>query len=377
MFPMQGEASAWRYGWDSTLYGYGSRTQLNSDSLLNPGNRVAQLPETGATAELRLNLKADTERLHLDARPIAFARDERNGVGSEQKRDLYISRWQARLRMLRSWSVAGGREVMNWGPAQFRSPSSPFYFDSGRSDPMRELTGMDMGKLVWTPNMNVSATTAWIVGNGDKDVTVDGWKRSWLAKLDWRGEQWVYALIVAHAPHTLPFYGGYFQFTLSDAWMLYGEAAYSEQTAVLPRRNTPRRVTALAGAAYTFENGWTVNVEYLHDGHGYSPSERDAWFQRAAAAPAAALASMPRLLGRDYLHLVWQSNLMDSDGYWRLMATHNLSDHGSTLSGYGEYALGGRYTLFATAYWNFGSIRQESAVLVRSYLSAGIKVALP
>lgn len=374
MATVNARAGEWYTGWDGTLYGYGNRTLLNGSSLLNPGNQVAQMPESGGTAELRLNLKAGYDKLRLDARPILFTRDESNAFGSQQTSDLYVSRWQMRLRLGDAWNATGGREVMNWGPAQFRSPSSPFYFDSGRSDPMRELAGMDMAKLVWTPDMNTSATVAWIVRNGDKNVVMDPWKRSWLAKFDWRGEGWVYALIVARAEKQTPYYGGYVQFTPDDAWMLYGEASWAALAGVA---GSQRRATALAGAAYTFENGQTLNFEYLHDGHGFSRSERNGYFDLAVVAPGAALAAMPRLLGRDYLHLVWQSNLMDSDGFWRLMGTHNLSDHGSSLAGYGERAIAGRYSLFATGYWNFGNARQESAALIRGSVTAGIKVAMP
>jgi len=367
-------AGEWSAGWDGTLYAYGNRTLLNGDSLLNPGNRVAFLPEWSSIGELRLNFKADNDSLHLDARPIASVRENRNFSGSQGKSDLYLSRWQVRARPGSAWSMAGGREVMNWGPAQFRSPSSPFYFDSGRSDPMRELTGMDMAKLVWTPDVSFGATVAWIVRNGDKDVMTDPWKESWLVKVEGRGEQWVYALIAARAPKSVPYFGGYIQFTASDAWMLYGEASWAALAGLTP---APRRATLLAGTAYTFENGQALNLEYLHDGHGFSRSEQNSYFTLAAVAPGAVLAAMPRLMGRDYLHLVWQSNLMDADGYWRLMAAHNLSDHGSTLSGYGELALAGRYGLFATGYWNFGNARQESAALIRGAVSAGVKVAIP
>ncbi len=367
-------AGEWNTGWDGTLYGYGSRTILNGNSLLNPGNRIAALPEWSSVGELRLNLKAGNEILHLDARPIASLRENRNVFGSERKSDIYLSRWQARLRLGDTWSMAGGREVMNWGPAQFRSPSSPFYFDSGRSDPMRELTGMDMAKLVWTPDMSVSVTAAHIVRSGKGVSSPDVWKKSWLAKFDQRGEAWVYALIVAKAEKQTPYYGGYAHFTPDDAWMLYGETSWAALAGIA---NSRRRATTLAGVAYTFESGQTLNFEYLHDGHGFTAAERDVYFQLAAVAPGAALAAMPRLMGRDYLHLVWQSNLMDSDGYWRLMATHNLSDHGSTLAGYGELAFAGRYSLFATGYWNFGNTRQGSAALIRGAITAGLKVAMP
>jgi hypothetical protein len=64
--------SDWLTAGDGMLYGYGKHSVLREDSILNPGNRLAHLPERSAVGELRLNLKAESETW-LTARAIATA----------------------------------------------------------------------------------------------------------------------------------------------------------------------------------------------------------------------------------------------------------------------------------------------------------------
>jgi len=382
------EESAWTAGWDATLYGYGSHTDLRHDSVLNPDNRIAHVAERSVTGELRMNLKAENDVFRLTARPILLTRETHNGFGSERNGDAYLSQWQLRVRAAEAWNVAVGRDVLNWGPAQFRSPSSPFYFDNGRRDPMRELVGMDSLKLSWTPDMKTSASLVRIVRSGHDTTEPDVWRNSWLLKFDQRSNEGAYGLVLAKAPDHGMFYGAHAQATLSDALMLYGEVGssilantlYSPADAAQPfavQTTSPRRTTALVGTSYTFENGQSLAAEYLHDGHGYSPSQEDAYFQRAQAMPEMALGLAPRLLGRDYLHLVWQSNLMGEAGHFRLMYTRNLSDRGSELAAYGERVLSNRFTAFVMAAVPLGNAQQEFSTLFNSSVTLGLKIALP
>jgi hypothetical protein len=382
------EESEWKTSWDGTLYGYAGSMGLGADSVLNPGNQVARLPQRSDVAELRLNFKADNETVRLTARGIASAREMRNVFGAQQRSESYFSQWQMRVRAAESWNIAAGREVINWGAAQFRSPSSPFYFDNGRSDPMRELAGMDALKVSWTPDMQSSANLARIVRSGYGAVQPDVWRDSWLAKLDQRGNEWAYGVVAVKAPQLPAFYGAHGQFTLNDTLLLYGEAGSSVQTSALQSPTdtvqpftvqavSPRRSTVLAGSTYTFEDGHSLAAEYLHEGHGYTSSQERAYFQRAATSPGMALGMAPRLLGRDYLHLVWQSNPMESDYYWRMMFTRNLADTGNELGAYGEKTLNTRFSSFATIVWNSGSARQEFSSLFRRSVIIGLKVALP
>lgn len=387
-----GDSPEWKAGWDGTLYGYASAMRLQPDSILNPDNQLARMADQSATAELRLNLKLESESLRVTARPILLARIANiPHDGTEHQDDAYLSQWQVRLRAAEAWNVAVGRDVLNWGPAQFRSPSSPYYFDNGRSDPMRELSGMDSAKVSWTPDRQSSLTLAYVAASGHDAPDDDLWKNSWLAKFDQRGDEWTYALIVADAPDRPAFYGAFGQFTLSDAVMLYGEIGSSSVSPNLEspsdptvpfaaRKNSPRETTALIGASYTFEDGTSLAAEYLHDGHGYTSEQEDAYFERAAATRASAglaLGQQPRLLGRDYLHFVLQSNVMDEGGFWRLMYTHSLTDNGDEFSAYAETVLSRHVTAFLSAVLPHGNAHQEFSTLYRNSVTVGLKFALP
>ncbi len=387
-----GESQEWHAGWDGTLYGYASAMRQQPDSVLNPDNQIAHMADRSATAELRLNLKAENDVLRFTARPILLARASHvPHDGSETENDAYLSQWEVRLRAAEAWNIALGRDVLNWGPAQFRSPSSPYYWDNGRSDPMRELSGMDSAKVSWTPDRQSTLTLAYVAASGHDAPDDDPWHDSWLVKLDRRGDDWAYGLIAADAPDRPAFYGAFGQFTLSDAIMLYGEVGSSSLTPELQSpsdpsqpfaatKNSPRKTTALIGASYTFENGTSLAAEVLHDGHGYTSSEEVAYFQRAATSQAnagLALSQQPRLLGRDYLHVVWQSNMMDDGGFWRLMYTHGFTDGGDELSAYAETVLSRHVTAFLTAVLPHGDARQEFSSLYRNSITLGLKFALP
>ena len=383
-----------RPDWNGTLYGYSNARQLRSDSVLNPQNQIAHLAERSNVAELRLNLKAESEQFRLTARPILSARKTYNGFGHGTDSDAYLSQWQLRARVAEGWHLAAGRDVLNWGPAQFRSPSSPFYFDNGRSDPMRELVGMDSLKASWTPDRQTSASLVHIVRSGlgpspsRASESDDRWRNGWLAKFDRRGKAWALGLVAAGSPQQADFFGAYLQATVSDALMLYGEAGSSKLINKLQSPSdasqpfiaqpvSSRQTTVLLGSAYTFENGQSLAAEYLHNGHGLSTAQEDAYFSRARTQPGMALGLRPPLLGRDYLHLVWQSNLMDDAGYWRLMASRNLTDGSSELAAYGEYVLNHRMTAYLLAVLPQGNAQQEFSSLFQNSLTLGLKIALP
>ena len=382
------EDSNWKTSWDGTLYGYANSMKLRDDSVLNPFNRIAQLPQRTDVAELRLNFKAENETVRLTARTINSAREMHNAFGTQSRNEGYASQWQVRVRAAESWNIAVGRDVLNWGAGQFRSPSSPFYFDNGRTDPMRELVGMDMMKLSWTPDMQSSTTLARIVRSGYGAAQPDAWRDSWLAKFDQRESALSYGLVAVKAPHLGAFYGAHGQYTMSDEVMLYGEFGSSVLPVVLQspvdaaqpyvvQSPSTRGNASLIGGSYTLENGQSVMTEYLHDGHGYTREEESAYFQRATTTYGLPLGLMPRLLGRDYFHAVWQANMMSETGYWRLMYTRNLTDNGNELAAYGETTATTHISIYALIVQPVGNARQETSALFRRSITAGVKIALP
>ncbi|MES9853302.1 MAG: hypothetical protein ABW170_15910 [Candidatus Thiodiazotropha sp. L084R] len=383
------EAAGQGFKWDGETYGYLSGMDLQEDSLLNPDNQIANLPEKSAVAELRLNLRARWDKLRMSMRPILLAQENRNDLQEWQHSDAYLSQWLISFQAANNLSLNGGREILNWGPAQFRSLTSPFYFDNGRDNPLQELSGIDSAWLLWSPNREQSLSLTWVSESGHNQEEI--WHDTVVLKAESRGDDWAGGLILSQTPDLKPFAGLYVQYTVSDALLVYTESAsltYADALRVHTDESqpftieseSPRRTNALLGAAYTLENGQSINLEYLHYRHGYDEQEEAAYFAAAEASPlwaAQALAYAPPLLGRDYLYLVWQSNPLNTTGYWRLMATHNFTDNSEKYSAYIEYRVSDSITLFALGEVTHGDVRQEFSSLYRSTGTLGLKMALP
>lgn len=384
------EEPDWRSSWDGTLHVYSSALTLRENSVLNPGNQIANLAQRSDSGELRLNFKAQNDAVRFTARPIFAARYQHTALNTTLKSEGYLSQWQVRVPVAEAWNVAAGREVLNWGAAQFRSPSSPFYFDNGRSDPLRELVGMDTLKLSWTPDMSGSVTLARIAGTGRVTAAADEWRNTWLLKADQRGEGYALGVVAAKAALNAAFYAVHGQYSVGDETLLYAELGSSEVQSALQSpadvaqafsvlAASPRRNTLLMGTTYTLPDGQSLTAEYLRDNHGYTTAQEAAYFARAESSPllaGQALALAPRLLGRDYVHLVWQSNLMESRRFWRMMVTRSLTDGGQELGAYGEATLGERASFFVTALVASGTPSQEASALLSRSITLGVKVAL-
>jgi len=395
-FSVYAEENDWNTSWDGALYAYPTSTELRDDSLLNPENRIAHLPQHSQTAEARFNFKAENDSLRLTLRPILLWQQNSNAFDDQVQSETYLSQGQLRWRMAESWNVAAGREVMNWGPGQFRSPSNPFYFDNGRSNPIRELSGLDAVKMSWTPDTRHAISLAYIGSSGHYTGPTDTWRDTWLVRATKRGMKWAGGVAVAKKEGQKAFVGADAQYTASDALLLYGEAGSSTRLNALVspadatqpftvEAESARHLSELIGATYTLDNGQSLTAEYLHQRHGFTASEEAAYFERAANAtlPAGAatlgmaLVNAPPLLGRNYLHLVWQNNVLEGDGYWRLMWTRNMTDHGNQLSGYAEITVSKRVSGFVLTMLALGNERQEFSSLIGNMATAGIKIALP
>jgi hypothetical protein len=383
----------WRSSWDIALHATAGATRLQSDSVLNPANAFARLGKNSSGAEARINFKLESDAMpfRLSLRPILRYQRSDDGTSTASENDAYLSQWQVRAALTETVSLSLGREVMNWGPAQFRSPSSPFYFDNGRANPSRELSGVDATKLAWTPDANRAISLAFVQDSGDQAKATDPWRNTWLLKGELRGDDWTAGMALARASGHAPFFGAYAQWTLDEAWLLYAEASSATRANALVSPANPalpfslqaesgRHGIGLLGATRTFENGHSLSLEYLRNGHGYHQAEADAYFARAAGglpAAAQALVNAPPLLGRNYLNLVWQNNLLDNGDYWRLMWSRNLDDASNEWGAYFDRPINRHLNFHALGIVNSGGPRREFAALIERSLSIGLRLALP
>ena len=114
---------------------------------------------------------------------------------------------------------------MQWGPSFLYSPSNPFFFDNGRSNPYMEVAGMDFARLVVVPHM---LWTASFIANTDQGrntlISTDPFKETYAVKIDYTGNQNYASLIVSQKDdkNTVGYFGGW---TVTDALLLYSEGS--------------------------------------------------------------------------------------------------------------------------------------------------------
>lgn len=388
--------------WSGSLqgWGYAAYDAVADSSVLDPDDRIAAIDRDTVTADLRCDVKYAADAVDVVARPRLLIEDERGGVAGSTGWHAYAS--QAYLRWRPSADIAAtvGRDAFDWGPANFRSPSNPFYFDGGRTDPLRDVSGIDLARVTAIDGADI-LTAAYVVGSGH-DLADNPYRDTAVLKLDRRGENGLASLIVASQRHASTFIGAFGQVTIGEPWLLYAEAgsqrlrnelevdAPADPTPYRLQPLSPRAATGLAGVTYTLENGQTIGAEYLRDNHGFrGPVERE-YFDRAAGLDAAAasppasppasaalglaIAYAPRLLGRDYLYLLWQGNPNVAGAFWRLSWTANLDDRSGQVAAYGEVNLAERVTAFVQVAIDHGARRGEFRSLLDGSITVGAKV---
>ena len=381
---------------------YGSASDLKSNSILNPDNLIAKLPTRKGVLDGRLDIRGEAGPFDLFVAPRLL--DEINEIDGD--RHSYSGALRLNQGFMRS-KIGGdtflaGRERLTWGPANFRSPSNPYYFDSGRTNPLSLTPGIDLIRYTY-------GTSAWRLTGAyvasTKEVASAGPSRqSAFFKLDYQGDSHLISLIAAKpietnaASNMSPFIGAFGQFSPDDAWLIYGELSSARQSiAILPvgdsatppvlLRSAPRTEQFLIGASYTQENGNVVLAEYLRNGAGFSQSDERRYFAQAMAAGRMVRANspvgyetlgqllqyQPSLMSRDYLWLGWQSNPQSTSLMWRAELAINTNDHSAQSLLYAEKPLFPRLSGFVAINNNIGSTHSEYGALSKGQLTLGFK----
>jgi hypothetical protein len=396
-FPLsQAHAERPRFDADVETWGYYSHKSLVSDSILNPDNTLANISRRRLTADVRINATIKGDSFDVLVRPhlvkeVGYADDTRKVTG-----DAYLSQGFARFKLPRDVTVTLGRELLTWGPGNFRSPSNPYYFDAGRTQPLREVDGLDLARIHYLAG-GVGVTAAHIFRDQSRNIVRDPQtneinmddKRSELLKFDYRGTNYLLSAVASRAENEGTFGGAFAQATLSDALLMYGELGSIPPAHVMNNgtgtaRDVPRRSTWLGGASYTLQSGKVFSIEYLRDNRGFTREQQRLYFSQvqqglslssatAIAAASDATAERPPLLGKKYVSLVFQSDLQETSPYWRAMWVRNIQDQSSQAIIYLETRVSDRFSVFGLLRRNFGAADTEFGAVVRSEAVLGFK----
>ncbi|NMO18785.1 hypothetical protein HPC49_23610 [Pyxidicoccus fallax] len=390
---------------------FDSERGLRENSLLNPGNRIARLPEGQTEVEGRLDLKLSTDTFVLSLKPRARFEWRRFGdSGARTRLDAWVNQGGVTAYPVQELAVSVGREVLTWGPSNFRSPSNPIYFENGRNNPLRELLGVDVAQVTWSPTPALSLSLMHTFGDGRGDwqwERDEGFRALSLLKVDYTADVYVASLNASKRwTDERPRFGAFGQATVSEALLVYVEAGLRQGTSALypetlptpvgggflPRHAGDHRLfySALVGGGYTLGSGHTVYLEYLGNNEGYRWADGARYFDIAASASAlldppseasplagqtlgAALDNGLALQGRHYLFLQVQNNPTDSGPTWQLRYSLNLVDGSGQGSAYVEWNAWSRLALFAVGVLHHGSHRSEFHSLLSRSILVGAK----
>ena len=407
-------AIAWKFGARHTLLVYATQQAAETRGPYNEGNRLAGIPDRLADAEWREDWRLDAGPcdarldLRLVARQVLQA-DE--GIDRGLQHDAYVRTGGVGCRFGEGFETRAGREVLQWGNATFRSPSNPFFVDTGKTHPIRELLGKDLLQLGWRSASGLSVSAVHHFGNAQRDDTSPGPFRATTAlRVDQVDPTQSLGAIASVREGGRWRLGGYLTRTVSDAWLLYGDASVqrgsdglypvADAAAPVGWRFAPResgehawRGAALLGAAYTFESGWSLTGEVLANTEGYDASERER--ARAAAGAGNALFSsgtplaaagagvlgdalQPRLsvIGRRYVFLQLLRTEWKNRADVALRVAHNVDDGSSQVSASLTWFIGERTQLLWFAAVNHGARDAEFSRLFRYSTLLGLRFTL-
>ncbi len=385
-------------------WAYMTSISLNTRSTLNPGNAIAQLPSSQRVADTRFNLKVRGDIAEMVLQPRFLAEQNRQSSETDSDEDIYLSQAFIRVRPGQRFTLTGGRYRFVWGPANFRSPGNPFYFDSGKNQPLRDVPGVDLLRVDYSLG-DTQITAAYVAdaarlsGRPDIEDIV-------LLKSDLRGRDWHFSALGNTRPDGKFFFGAFGQYAASDAVLLYAEYGRGQRPfgLKLPEfepaaqaLESPSKSAAsiLLGSSYTRMNGQVLSFEYLYDGHGYHREDEVRYFTHAenhadnflsaqdaavrgneARALGLLMSQTPALLGRHYAYFLWQSSPQEASLYWRGALPRNLQDRSVQVLLYADKNVARRVTLFGSATVNHGDSNSEFGAITSRTLSAGVKLFL-
>lgn len=382
-----------------------------AESSQNPQNDFFEIPQYLTESQARLDARLRFRDLDFSIKPrLNIERrqweDGQREGDSEWESDLYINEWLARARMAEGLFISYGRENLQWGPSYLFSPSNPFFRDNGRSNPKREVPGMDFGRLVWIPD---ELWTFSLIANFDKgrqDFGIFEFEKTYALKVDYAGYEAYMSVILSHREKDRTRFGAFGGWTASDALLLYAEGVLSKGTNALYPVDSPNPFGAslepikdddlslngiiLAGASYTLEIGPTLTVEYVYNGLGYSDDQAERYYRlRKSAADSyymiGSTGSLSRMilgmtddpnlrfLRRNYIMLQYVHNDIKNVLNLTFRWTRNIDDRSDQFVSIVEYYLGDHMQLFSVGAVNSGSGDTEFGTTLKCQWMIGLE----
>lgn len=369
----------------------------------NPDNRLLNITRSEFNVEMRPNFYVNWKKVSITFKPRWHGNlsywDEGPNEGEWKGDDeLFVNEWLIRLMPVDNFFVSYGREILQWGPSYFLSPTNPFFRDNGRSNPKDEVDGTDFVRIIWNPSIDWNFSLIANTSEGRKDVVDDDFHKSYAFKIDYTRYRKYGSIIFSKREDQSLHVGGYGGATPSDAILLYTEADFSLGSYALYPVDDPTslfgismendktdsnslKAILLAGGSYTTEWGPTFVLEYLYNAHGYNSEDAAKYYDLANSAGINLNTPNPlnehsryvlfqtlepglRLLRRNYISAQYQHIGIDNHLDLVIRFTLNIDDYSGLINPIIEYDLTDRIQLFLVGTQTFGGKNTEFRRLI-------------
>jgi len=399
-------AAAQSFRWDIEWYNSGQAIQQSDTSIMDPTGRRIDAPNARFQSDLRINTKytwrggtrwifrprfvGDVNQYHY----LDTNEDKTTATGEASLPEAYLEGDPTRR-----LTLAGGLQNYQWGPAEFISPTNPFYHF--RRD-QRSYTYKEDGRFLlranWSPNASWSVIAiAEPMNNGQSFwIYEQKFKPKGVVKIERRGKNALnYAGVdFGTIDDTIPFVGEYFNAELTPGLSIYADARQSHGSAqyspdvinpdalvdmVYTRNDENWNTLAVGGIRW--EGRVDFRMEYIYNSYGMDKEHMIAAFQSALPQHPRGDENLKRLIGSGMeligQHYAYASlripDLFIQNNNVALRYLQSLMDQSASVQLSWDIAIGDAWTLFAEANYAFGDNTQELSALEKASGQLGFK----
>lgn len=281
------------------FYGYLSRADVVDDSVLNPGNRGAALPDSVLVGELRPDLQYRTEsglNFVLRSRHWAFYEDvrfqnpperERRVDGDSDLTDTYVV-----LPLRENLFATLGLQNYQWGPAEIASPSNVFFHFNNNQ---RSFYFVEKGRVLARVNYSPAPDWTLILIGEPTDNRTQNWvydrefKPQSALKIEKSFENPTnsFALVAGEMEGRTTYVGEHFTWSPVEGWSLYGDLRHQQKEThyrpvealggfyQLSDQDPDERWSTLAVLGLRFEARIDLRQEFILNEAGYDRADWD------------------------------------------------------------------------------------------------------
>jgi len=398
-------AHAQEFRWDLEWYNSAQSSQRNLNSLIDSSGRRLENPDARFETDLRLNTKytwKKVTRLILRPRVVGdlnqFHYSNPDEVKNTTTGTASLPEGYIEGDLTRKISLAAGLQNYQWGPAEFISPSNPFYhFNPKQRAYNFKEDGQFLLRMNWSPNSFWSVIgLIEPINNGNSFwIYEQKFKPKGAVKIERRGENALnYFGIDAGTLHDdIPFIGEYFNVEAFQGLSFYLDARHSNGSAQYKPDLSPDTLydmyyvkktgvwNTLLATGLRWEGRVDFRLEYVYNSYGLI--KEDLQFAFLSALPQhprsdqnlkKLLGSGMELFGQHYGYLSLRiPDLFVQNNNLSFRYVRSLMDQSASLQTSYDTAIGDAWTLFAEINVSIGDNTQELSALEKSSGALGFK----